>query len=747
MYDQDFKYDVLLSHASEDEEWCRRLAERLRREGVRVWFDLWRLRIGDHLLMKLNEGLAQSRQTIAVWTNSYFRDDKQWTKLENFSLQFSDPLAKQRSIIPVLREDTKVPPTLNNLIYIDFRDGVDFEVQFRKLIESLNLPPNELRYRYRARSSKAYLEERIREVLGLALETQRSLSSSETAGDSSSPSKDDYGKIAEYYLATYLHLCKRLNLSPEKDIVEAMSLLRTSAGFEQPERSIQPVEVYTSLEGSRIIRLGISQMFRMVDLLTRPESVKAKRFYEAVTKIEKMRRMLNPGAKGIPLGALGNLRPVVSSMDAYDQFWKSGLPDPRLPGSSPLCFVPYELSLSEQLQDLRSELDSVLDSALLTDSTSIQNVQVSGRLRIYPAGIGVVNLSITLDFRTAVHIEIAAQIAHNVEALLFVDPVGLRKPYHRLMLEIIDQVIEHVFKKEGLPFAERRWLPPLTSYSLRNDRGLTLERNTTRLAYLMSLAPGNREDLQYLVERIQRALRSRNWTREGIMAVAGQSVALFFIRDVFAKGNKRKRDELQNWLIETHELVSAASYAQQAFAEQIQKLCAERLLNDSWLTQDAQNYLCSLLETMRQVMQAIASVRSHLKDQGAGVLMPFSSDLWTYNHPVDKQPLQESLEYIAAWLTESKDKLPYEMFSKLERIVRDIELISPPFATSRVALVSKPSSPLQEELEFQLLSELQVIESLLKRNTTQSSPELAARFQIVEELRQQLGIEPTASYQ
>jgi hypothetical protein len=231
------------------------------------------------------------------------------------------------------------------------------------------------------------------------------------------------------------------------------------------------------------------------------------------------------------------------------------------------------------------------------------------------------------------------------------------------------------------------------------------------------------------------------------MAVAGQSVALFFIRDVFAKGNKRKREELQDWLIETHELVSAASYAQQAFAEQTEKLCAERLLNDSWLTEDNQNYLCSLLETMRQVMQAIASVRSHLKNQGAGVLMTFSSDLWTYSHPVDKQALQESLEYIAAWLKESKDKLGYEMFSRLERIVKDIELISPPFATPAEALASKPSSPLQEELEFQLLSELQVIENLLKQNTAQSSPELSARFQVVEELRQQLGIEPTASYQ
>jgi len=32
-------YDAFLSHASEDKPWCEQLAERLRDEGVRVWFD------------------------------------------------------------------------------------------------------------------------------------------------------------------------------------------------------------------------------------------------------------------------------------------------------------------------------------------------------------------------------------------------------------------------------------------------------------------------------------------------------------------------------------------------------------------------------------------------------------------------------------------------------------------------------------------------------------------------------------
>ena len=52
MPDQDCAYGAFLSHASEDTAWCEQLAEHLRNEGVRVWFDKWELQAGDHLLAR-----------------------------------------------------------------------------------------------------------------------------------------------------------------------------------------------------------------------------------------------------------------------------------------------------------------------------------------------------------------------------------------------------------------------------------------------------------------------------------------------------------------------------------------------------------------------------------------------------------------------------------------------------------------------------------------------------------------------
>ena len=124
-------YDLFLSHASEDKDWCEMLAERLRTEGVRVWFDGWELKPGDNLNARIDDGLEQSRKIVAVWTTNYFRDDKVWTLAESYAKQNNDVLARERPLIPLLREDCKIKPLFHQLIHIDFRNDDDFENQSR----------------------------------------------------------------------------------------------------------------------------------------------------------------------------------------------------------------------------------------------------------------------------------------------------------------------------------------------------------------------------------------------------------------------------------------------------------------------------------------------------------------------------------------------------------------------------------------------------------------------------------------
>ena len=53
----DFPYDVFLSHRAKDKAVVRPLAERLRKDGVKGWFDEWVLKPGDSIPAKIEDGL------------------------------------------------------------------------------------------------------------------------------------------------------------------------------------------------------------------------------------------------------------------------------------------------------------------------------------------------------------------------------------------------------------------------------------------------------------------------------------------------------------------------------------------------------------------------------------------------------------------------------------------------------------------------------------------------------------------
>jgi formylglycine-generating enzyme required for sulfatase activity len=137
MPERDFEFDVFLSHASEDTAWCEQLAVRLRSAGVRVWFDRWQLKPGHNLDDRINHGLEHSRKLVAVWTEHYFADRKVWTLAE------SHAALNEEVLIPLLRRDCKIKPTLRGILYLDFRKDDEFELRFRELLEALGLPNRE----------------------------------------------------------------------------------------------------------------------------------------------------------------------------------------------------------------------------------------------------------------------------------------------------------------------------------------------------------------------------------------------------------------------------------------------------------------------------------------------------------------------------------------------------------------------------------------------------------------------------
>ena len=104
----EFPYDVFLSHSAKDKTAVRPLAERLRADGVKVWFDEWALKPGDSLspgerarvrASQIEEGLEQLRVLVLCISASAFGSD--WAQLESGTFRFRDPLNKERRFLPL----------------------------------------------------------------------------------------------------------------------------------------------------------------------------------------------------------------------------------------------------------------------------------------------------------------------------------------------------------------------------------------------------------------------------------------------------------------------------------------------------------------------------------------------------------------------------------------------------------------------------------------------------------------------
>ncbi len=133
----DFKYDLFLSYSSKDKAIVRPLAERLRADGLRVWFDEWVLKPGDNLPKKLDDGLEESRVLVLCMSAHAFGSD--WAQLESYTFRFRDPLNKERRFIPLRLDDAPIKGSLSQFLYLNWLLE-DREQEYAKLLEACRPP-------------------------------------------------------------------------------------------------------------------------------------------------------------------------------------------------------------------------------------------------------------------------------------------------------------------------------------------------------------------------------------------------------------------------------------------------------------------------------------------------------------------------------------------------------------------------------------------------------------------------------
>ena len=129
----EFQFDVFLSHSSKDKAIVRPLAERLHKDGLKVWFDEWEIRPGDSIPTKIEEGLERSRILILCMSANAFGSD--WTQLESGTFRFRDPLNRERRFVPLRLDDSPIRASLAQFLYINWSPA-SREQGYKRILET-----------------------------------------------------------------------------------------------------------------------------------------------------------------------------------------------------------------------------------------------------------------------------------------------------------------------------------------------------------------------------------------------------------------------------------------------------------------------------------------------------------------------------------------------------------------------------------------------------------------------------------
>ncbi|MEN6584258.1 MAG: TIR domain-containing protein [Armatimonadota bacterium] len=107
MYD----WDVFISHSTKDHKIVLRLANNLRKNGVRVWLDDWEMKPGSGLIRKIDEGLAKSRWLLVVHSSNYV--ESKWCEPEWQAMVGSFIENQSWRVLIITLDNTPISPLLS----------------------------------------------------------------------------------------------------------------------------------------------------------------------------------------------------------------------------------------------------------------------------------------------------------------------------------------------------------------------------------------------------------------------------------------------------------------------------------------------------------------------------------------------------------------------------------------------------------------------------------------------------------
>jgi hypothetical protein len=109
---------AFLSHSSKDKPFIRQLAADLTANGVSVWLDEQRIRVGDSIPEKVAQGLAGSDYFLIVMSQNSV--ESEWIKKELNNALVREVQRRKVHILPLKLDDSPIPEIISDKLYADF---------------------------------------------------------------------------------------------------------------------------------------------------------------------------------------------------------------------------------------------------------------------------------------------------------------------------------------------------------------------------------------------------------------------------------------------------------------------------------------------------------------------------------------------------------------------------------------------------------------------------------------------------
>lgn len=109
---------AFLSHSSADKVFIRQLAADLTSNGISVWLDEQRIRVGDSIPEKIAQGLAESDYFLIGMSER--SSESAWVQKELNNALMSEVQRRKVHILPLKLDGTPMPPIIADKKYADF---------------------------------------------------------------------------------------------------------------------------------------------------------------------------------------------------------------------------------------------------------------------------------------------------------------------------------------------------------------------------------------------------------------------------------------------------------------------------------------------------------------------------------------------------------------------------------------------------------------------------------------------------